>query len=131
PFGGVALGVTVVALAHPQEVGGEAHRLAGIGPGGFDRPQILSARPARRRDPVPVADMASEIVVLDHLAHIAADLGGRRDRRAGPRLEAIAEGVEVAVGADARKAVGPPRPAEALLRLEDDKAGAGALRRQV
>ena len=75
--------------------------------------------------------MAPEIVLLDDLAHVAEDLGRGRDRRAGPRLEAIAEGVEVAVGADAGKAVGPPRPAKAVLRLEDDKAGARALRRQM
>ena len=51
----------------------------------------------------PVADVAAEIVLVDDLAQVAEDLGGGRDRRAGPRLEAVAEGVEVAVGADAGK----------------------------
>src|SRR4029077_16056189 len=39
---------------------------------------------------------------------------------------AIAEGVEVAVGADAGIAMGQPGPTEALLRLEDDEARARA-----
>src|SRR5439155_23138601 len=51
----------------------------------------------------------------------------RRDRRARPRLEAIAEGVKVAIGSGARVAMSEPRAAEAFLRFEYDKARAGAL----
>ena len=124
----VALGMAVVALAHPQEVGGEADRLARCrcrwrrwsrGSSALDQ--------ARGVDPVPVADVRAEVVLVDHLAHVFQDLRGRRDRRAGPGLEAVAEGVEVAVRADARIAVRDPGAAEALLRFEHDEAGAGAL----
>ena len=57
-------------------------------------------------DAVVVADVAAEVVLVDHLAHVLQDLGRGRDRRAGPGLEAVAEGVEVAVGADARDSGG-------------------------
>ncbi len=90
--------------------------------------QRLSAPDQRRRDDVmAIADVAREIVLLDHLAHVVQDLLGRGDRLAGPRLEAIAEGVEIAVGADAGIAMGDPRPAEALLRFQHDEARARAL----
>ena len=53
----------------------------------------------------PIADVAGEVVLLDHLAHVLADLVCGGDRRPDPGLEAVAEGVEVAVGADARDSV--------------------------
>src|SRR6516164_4080509 len=127
PFGGVALAMAVVALAHPQKVRGETHRLAGVGPDAFERPELVPARPAGRGDRVPIADMMIETVLGDDLAHIVEDLGPGRDRCAGPRLEAITEGVEVAVGPGTRVAVGEPRAAKAVLCLQKDKAGAGAL----
>src|ERR1700730_18631438 len=127
PFRRVALRMAVVSLTHPQELRGEADRLRGVGPNGRQRPPIVAARPGGRCDPVTIADVAREIVLVDDLAHIAEDLGRGRDRRAGPRFEAIAEGIEIAVGADARIAVGRPGAAEALLFLEDDKAGPRAL----
>src|SRR6185437_13437522 len=102
PFWRVAFRVPVVALAHPQEIRGEARRLAGVCPRRLDGPEILLARPARRGDLVPVADARAKVVLLDDLAHVVLDLGRRRDRRGGPRLEPVAEGVEIAVGADAR-----------------------------
>ena len=43
------------------------------------------------------------------------DFLGGRDRLADPGLEPIAEGVEIAVGADARIAMRQPRAAEALV----------------
>ena len=49
----------------------------------------------------------------------------------GPRLEAVAEGVQVAVGADAGIAVGAPGAAEGLLGFERDEARARALRGEV
>src|SRR6185437_9170741 len=76
---------------------------------------------------MPVADMRAEAVFLDDLTHVFQDLGGRRDGRAGPGLEAIAEGVEVAVRPDARIFVRDPGAAEALLRFQHDEAGARAL----
>ena len=93
-------------------------RLAAVGlADGLDGPEIALARPARVHDVVLVADVPGEIVLLDHLAHIGADLLGGRDRRPDPWLEAVAEGVQVAVGADARIFVRPPGAAKRLLRL--------------
>ena len=131
PVRRVALGMPVVALAHPQEVRGETHRLSGVAAHRHDRPEVVLAGPACRGDLVAIADVAAEIVLLDHLAHVAHDLGGRRDRSAAPWLEAIAEGVQVAVGTDARIAMGEPRAAEARLRFQDDEPRPGALLRQV
>src|SRR4051812_28931782 len=71
--------------------------------------------------------MRREPVIVDDLAHIAQDLGGGCYRRAGPRLEAIAEGIEVAIGAYPGIAMRDPGAAEGILRFERDKARAGAL----
>ncbi len=127
PFRRVPLGVAVVALAHPEEAGREVLRLAGIRAGRLDRPAVLCARPLRRGDPVVVADVPLKAVLLDHLAHVLEDLFGGGDGCARPRLEAVAEGIEVAIGADAGVAVHPPGPAEAIEAFEDDEAGARAL----
>ena len=76
---------------------------------------------------MPVADMPVESVLGDDLAHIGEDFRGGRDRRRSPRLETIAEGVKVAVGADAGKTMRQPGAAKALLGFKDDKAGAREL----
>ena len=131
PLRRIALGVAVIALAHPEEIRGEANRLAGVGSRGFDGPEIFLARPFGRGDGVLIADVAGEIVFLDHLAHVFQDFGGARDRRAGPWLEAVAEGMEVAVGADAGITVGAPGAAERLLRFERDESRSRALRREM
>jgi hypothetical protein len=80
---------------------------------------------------VAVAYVTVEAVLGDHLAHVAADFLGGGDRRAGPRLEAVAEGVQVAVGTDAGVFVREPGAAETFLALQHDEARAGALLRQV
>ncbi len=131
PLGRIAFVVAIVALAHPEEVAGEAPRLAGVGPDGLDGPEVLGARPARPRDLVAIADVAVKVVLLDHLAHVFADLVRGGDRRADPGLEAVAEGVEVAVGADAGILVGQPGAAEALQRVQHHEALAGRLLGQV
>ena len=94
-------------------------------------PAIVITRPARRAYRVVVPDMRRDPVLVDDLAHVFQDFVRRCDRRAGPRLEAVAESVEVAVRPDAGKAVGPPRAAEGFLGLEHDKARTGTLLRQV
>jgi hypothetical protein len=119
--------VAVVALAHPQEVGGEGERLAGVEAGGLDGPEVLGAGPARAVDAVAVANVAGEVVLVDDLVHVAQNLGGGGDGRARPGLEAVAEGIEVAIGADAGEAMGDPGPPEAALRVEHDEAGARTL----
>ena len=131
PFGGVAFRMAIVALAHPEEVGGEALRFAGVRARSVDSPTIVLARPPRGRDHVFVTDVAGEAVLVDHVAHVLEDFFRACDRRARPRLEPIAERVEVAVGADARIAVRPPRAAEAIERFEHDETRARALLGQV
>jgi hypothetical protein len=93
--------------------------------------RLVSLDATRRRYAVPVADVLRELVFLDDFTHVGQNLRGRRDRRAGPGLEAIAKSVEVAVGADAGISMREPGAAEALLRLQHHEAGAGQLRRQM
>ena len=114
----------VVALAHPQEVRGESRGLAGICSNRLDGPSIGFARPTRRRNLVAVTDMLLKLILRDHLSHIRADFSSGCDGSAGPGLEAIAESVKIAVGANAGIAVGQPGAAETLLRLEDDESRA-------
>src|ERR1700712_1490459 len=94
PFRRVAFGMAVIALAHPEEIGGEGFGRAILLVDRLDSPQLGFAGPARRIDTVAITDVPREIVVVDHLAHIGADLRSGRDRRADPRLEAVTEGVQ-------------------------------------
>ena len=66
---------------------------------------------------VVVADMGREVVFLDHLAHVFPDGFRRGDGLPRPGLEAIAKGVEIAVGANTWVFVGEPGAAEAALRF--------------
>jgi len=75
--------------------------------------------------------VTGESVLLDHLAHVLEDLGAGGDRRSDPGLEAIAKGVEVAVGADAWVFVGVPGAAEVRLVLQDREAEVRRLLGQV
>ena len=131
PLRRIALGVAVIALAHPEEVGGEAPLLAGVAARGLDGPEVFLARPFCRGDGVLVADVAGEIVLLDHVAHVFQDFRGARDRRRRPRLEAVAEGVQVAVGADAGIAMGAPGPAKGFLGFQRHERRSRALRGEV
>ena len=127
PVGGVALVVLVIALAHPQETGAELEHLAGVAATHGEPPLALGAGPGCRDDLMPVADVSAELVLLDHLAHVAQDFLGGGDRCAGPGLETVAEGVELAVRAYAGVAVRDPGAAEAVLGFQHQVAGAGAL----
>jgi hypothetical protein len=125
PLRAVGPGVVVVALAHPQEVGGEPQVLPGVLPGDLHRPAPVLGGPARSGDPVPVADHVAEVVLGDDLVEVGEDLLGGRDRGPAPRLEPVAEGEQVAVRAGAGVPVGPPGPAAVLQRVEDDEGPAG------
>ena len=129
PLRRVALCVAVVALAHPQEVGGEARaprRCRCAWPRSSSRLSSLDQRADGDRVAGSGCGGARSFSSITSPMYLQ-DLVGGGDRRAGPRLEAVAEGVEVAVGADAGIAVRAPGAAEALLRLEHDEARAGAL----
>ena len=131
PLRRVALRVAVIALARPKEIRSEPEPLPGVGANRIDGPEAFRARPRRRQDRVPIADVRTEIVLLDHVTHVRQDFFRGRDRRRGPRFEAIAEGMQVAVGADAGIAMGQPRPAKAVLRLQRHERRARALLRQM
>ena len=131
PLRRVPFRLAVVALTHPEEAGAELDGLRDVGPRRLDRPAFGAAGPRRRADRVPIADMRSESVLLDDLAHVLEDLGRRRDRRAAPWLEPEPVGVEVRIGSDAGISVGMPSPPEARLGVEDDEARPWALRPQV
>jgi hypothetical protein len=131
PFRRIALRVAVIALAHPEEIRGQAHGFAAVRSHGLDGPEVFRARPAGRANPVRIADAGGEAVLLDDLAHILPDFRGGGDRRAGPRLEPVAERMQVAVGTDAGIAVGQPGAAKAVLRLQDDKTRPRTLRGQM
>ena len=100
PIGPVALLVAVVALAHEKEIGGEINDLARIELRGRNGPEIVCAGPRGLVDAVAVADVLRQIVLLDHFTDVRQDLLGRGDGWSGPGLEAIAEGVKIAIGAD-------------------------------
>jgi hypothetical protein len=69
-----------------------------------------------------IADVRRQAVVVDHLAQVLLDLGRGGDGLARPRLEAVAEGEQVAVRADAGVAVRAPGAAVAGLRLQHHEA---------
>ena len=105
--------------------------LAGLGVQDGDRPPALVGGPLGGVDAVVVADVRREVVLVDDLAEVLQDLVGAGDGRAEPGLEAVAEGEEVAVGADAGVPVRPPGAAEAVEGVEQHEAGAGPLPLQV
>src|SRR5882757_6289193 len=110
--------MAIIALAHPEEIGGEGPRFAAILIDRFDGPQPGFAGPTRRVDAMAIANVLCEIVLVDHLAHIGANFRRGRNRRTGPRLEAVTEGVQIAVGPDARIFMGPPGAAITLLLFQ-------------
>jgi len=57
PVGRVAVFVAVVALAHPEKVGGEAQLFLGVGAGGVDGPEAVFRGPGGAGDAVLVADV--------------------------------------------------------------------------
>jgi hypothetical protein len=117
----------VVSLAHPEKIRGEAKGRAVALAASLQRPEIVGARPAGAPNPVAIANVSVEAVIVDDLTQIGENLLGGRYRFAEPWLEAIAEGVEVAVRSDSGIAVGDPGAAEAVLGFEDHEARARAL----
>src|ERR1700733_14176597 len=106
PLGRVAFLVPVVSLAHPEKIRSEANGRAIALPASLQRPEIVGARPACARNPVPVTNVGVEAIVVDDLAEIGENLLSGRDRFADPWLETIAERVEVAVRPHAGIAMG-------------------------
>ena len=115
----VPLGVVVIARAHVEEVaGGRCRR--GVRPVGVaDRPQGGRRVPGRRRHPVLEADVLVDAELLRRLLEIVQDGRAVGDGLGlGPRLEGEAQGVHVAVRADARIAEQVPGAAQMGPALE-------------
>src|SRR4029077_12522123 len=127
PLGLVGLGMVVVTLAHPQEARGVPPLLPGVVPGDLGGPPAVLGGPVRRGDAVLVADVLIEVVVLDDLVEVGEDLLARRDRRAAPRLEPVAVGEQVTVGAYTRVPMRPPGPAPVVLGVQDYEGSVGEL----
>jgi hypothetical protein len=93
----IRLGVVVVALAHPQEVGGVAPLLLGVAAGDIDVPLAVLRGPTRGGHLVEVADVRAEVVLLDDLVEVVENLAPCGDGRAAPWLPSVAVREEVAV----------------------------------
>ena len=63
-------------------------------------------------------DPPSQVVFVDDLVHVVQDLIATGDRVAAPRLESVAKGEKIAVGANAGIVVSPPCAAETGLGLD-------------
>jgi hypothetical protein len=105
PRGQIALIVAIVSLAHPQEIGGETYALSRFQACGIKGPKSFGGRPGRRVDAMAIADVLSEVVLFDHFGHVAEDFLRSRNGFPHPWLEAVAEGVEVAIRTHAGIAV--------------------------
>ena len=114
----VTRGVVVVAGGGEEHPAGQpVHLVAVLHP---HRPASVPRGPVGSEHLVPEADVLTEAVLLDGLAEIGEDLVGPGDGVvARPRLELVAEGVEVGVRADPGEAEQVPGPADRLARLED------------
>src|SRR5918998_1000488 len=102
--------------------------LPGVGPLDVDRPPRLRAGPAEPHDLVVVADLVVQAVLGRRLAQVGQDPWSVGDRLAvAPRLEVVAEGVQVGVGPDAGISEQVPRATRRAARLEDREALPGQL----
>ena len=131
PVRDVGVVMVIIALAHPKEVAGEAVGFPVSLAQRLHRPEVGCARKAAMRDGMAIADVRVEVVLLNHLTHILQDLFRRRDWRANPRFEPVAESVEVRVGTDTGIFVRVPRATETVFRVEDCIGFVGALLLQV
>ncbi len=94
----VALVVAVVAAGAEQPVGADLHPLAAIGALDVDDPTGVGTRPGRPVHLVVEPDLAVDAVLGGGLAQVGKDLvSGRDGVLVAPRLELVAEGVQVGV----------------------------------
>ena len=129
---GEALIVVEVAGGAEQPFGQHRFALARVCAFDFNRPQGLRAGPRCLNHLVLQADMAIDSVLGGGLAQVRQDIGRPGNRLlVRPRLELVAVGVHVRVGADAGIAEQVPRAAGDSARFQDDVRRARAIRLQV
>lgn len=127
----MALLMAVITLAHPQEVGGIVGNLAAVQAPRLDQPQLFRAAPGGTQDLVLVANVPVDAVVFNGFLQVVEDGVGLGNGLARPGLEAVAEGVQIAVGTHPRVGVLAPGTAEGRLVFQQHKGLAGAFFPQV
>ena len=127
-FGSVTLPVAVVAGTHVEKISRELHRLTGIAALGGHRPGGIFGRPLRPLRQVPVADMTVHTVLLGGFVNVA-EYGRSVGDGLGviPGFEVEAQGMHIAVGADARVLKQVPGAAHLFAPFQDQVALARAL----
>ena len=131
PLRRVPMRMLVVALTHPDKVGGHFEDFIGVEISHAHGPQIGLARPLGALDTMAVVNVLFQIVLIQDFTEISTNLIGGGNGAAGPRLEAIPEGVEIAVGTNTGISVHVPGAAEALVRFVDCECRSRPLRLQV
>ncbi|CCH78510.1 hypothetical protein BN12_30036 [Nostocoides japonicum T1-X7] len=131
-LGREALVVAVVARRGEDPTGpdrgGAGSPRGGVGHLEGEGPLRVLGGPLRADHAMTEPDQRGEVVLGDRLAQVVQD-----ERRIGdgvlvaPRLELVAEGVQVGVGPDSGVAEQVPRAADALAPFEDDDRLAGEL----
>ena len=122
PIRRVTFLVLVVALAHPQKVGRNRDLFPGVFANTFYRPLLVFTGPVGRVNPMLVSDVLIEVILFDDFLHIRQDFCRSRDGRAGPRLEPVAKGIEIAIRSNAWILMHEPGSAETFQPFQYDEA---------
>src|ERR1019366_1472926 len=101
-----------VALAHPQEIGGNGELAARVSAVDAQRPGRVLAAPRRRGDRVRIANVPGEVIVLDYFGQVVEYLLLGGDGRAVPGFKPVAVRIEVTVRTGPGVSMGPPGAAE-------------------
>ena len=133
---GVALVVAVVPACAEDPVRTELHQFLGVVRGAealdVDRPARVIARPGRAENLVVEPDFGVDVVLRDGLAQVGQNLVRRRDGiLVAPRLELVAEGVQIGIRSNPGIPEQIPRAAGCAARLEDGVGPAGVILLQV
>ena len=122
-IGGVAVGVVVVAGAHPQKIAAQLPSLFGRPALHSEQPACLRAGPGRFHHPVAQVDMRQQPMLAGGVLEVLQDGRAVGYRLAiGPGLKRVAQGVHVRVRTHARVAKQVPGAAQALAPFQNGKA---------
>ena len=135
-FRRIPLVIAVVPACTEDPVRTELHQLLGFIPGSealdVDDPPRVIGRPRSTEDLVLEPDFGVDAVLRCGLAQVGQDLVRRRDGvLVAPRLELVAEGVQIGIRSNPRIAEQIPRTAGCTARLEDGVGPVGVILLQV
>jgi hypothetical protein len=91
--------MSIVALAHEQEVASVRPQLVRLGVKYLERPKVGLARPRGRPNTVVVLDLLIDSLFVDDFGEVRLDLGRGSNGSSHPGLVGEPKGVEVRVGA--------------------------------